>query len=58
MRFMQEMFHKVVVVGYRFGDKGVPQVIYADDGAFLAEDIAGIEMEMDLVLVVTHSCQG
>ena len=40
-RFIQEMASKVCR-GYRFHNAGIPQIIYADDACFLAEDIAGL----------------
>ena len=53
MRFIQETVNQVVA-GYRFGEKGIAQVIYADDGAFIAEDIAGIQMALDAVWIVAR----
>ena len=40
--------------GYRFGVEAVPQVFFADDGAFLAEDVAGLQMAFDAVWVAAR----
>ena len=48
---MQAMVHDACQ-GYRFRKEsgkggGVPMVFYCDDGAFLSESIAGIQMALD-----------
>ena len=51
--FIQRMASRVAQ-GYRFHEKGVPSVWYADDAAFLAEDVAGLQMAYDAAWVVAR----
>ena len=51
--FIQEMATRVCR-GYRFGQTGTPQVWYADDSAWLCEDLAGVQMALDSMWVVAR----
>ena len=58
LRFMQAMVHDACQ-GYRFRKEsgkggGVPMVFYCDDGAFISESIAGIQMALDACWVAAR----
>ena len=53
LRFMQAVVHEAVR-GYRFRDGGVPQVFYCDDGAFMSETLAGLQMAFDACWVAAR----
>ena len=46
LRFMAAMVHEACR-GYRFREKGVPMAFYCDDGAWLAETPAALQMAFD-----------
>ena len=51
--FIQTMAQRVCR-GYRFGHTGIAQVWFADDSAYLCEDIAGVQMALDAMWVVAR----
>ena len=51
--FIQVMAQKVCR-GYRFDSTGITQVWFADDSAYLCEDLAGLQMALDAVWVVAR----
>ena len=51
--FIQEMATQVCR-GYEFGHTAVPQCWYADDSAYLCEDLAGVQMALDAMWVVAR----
>ena len=56
LRFMQTMVSHACQ-GYRFrkeGGGGVPMVFYCDDGAFLSESLAGVQMALDACWVAAR----
>ena len=40
--------------GYKFGRTAVPQCWYADDSAYLCEDLAGVQMALDAMYMVAR----
>ena len=57
LRFMQAIVHDACR-GYKFrtrdGKGGVPMVYYCDDGAFMSESIAGVQMALDACWVAAR----
>ena len=53
LRFMQALVHEAVQ-GYKFRAGGVPQVFYCDDGAFMSETLAGLQMAFDACWVAAR----
>ena len=53
LRFMQELVAEAVR-GYRFREGGVPMVFYCDDGAYMAETLAGLQMAFDACWVAAR----
>ena len=51
--FIQVMAQRVCR-GYRFGQTGLTQVWFADDSAYLCEDLAGLQMALDAMWVVSR----
>ena len=53
LRFMQALIHESVH-GFKFGDRGVTQVFFCDDGAFCSDSLAGLQMAFDAAWVAAR----